>query len=198
MSGDGLEELVRRAREGDREAAGEILARYGDRVRTAIRGRLAPELRRRLETEDVFQSAVAVSLEDLKGLRYEGEKALVAWLVTVAERRLLGAARRHRAARRNVLREAPLEHAAFCSAALTSPPRGAERAEVRTLVEEAVARLPCAERRVIELRSYEGRSFREIAEAMGLSNKHAARDLFQKALQRMGTLVEGGDPDREA
>ncbi len=187
MSEDEVERLVRQARDGDPDAAGELLRRYGDRVRAAIRGRLAPNLRRRFETEDVFQSAVALSLQDLRGLDYQGEKAFVAWLTTVAERRLLGTARKHRAARRDVGRDVALEGAAGVSAGLTSPLQGAERAEVRADIERAIARLPDPERRAIQLRSYEGLSFREIAELMGLANKH---NLIERALA-VPDLVRG-------
>jgi len=133
---------------------------------------------------------VAVSLEDLQGVRYEGEKAFVAWLTTVAERRLLGTIRKHRAGRRDVGREHTQGAAAEVTAGLTSPTRGAERAEVKTAVEDAVARLPRDEQQVIQLRSYEGLSFSEVAGVMGLTSKHAARDLFLRALKRMGELVE--------
>lgn len=197
MEEAGLEALVHRAQQGDREAAGELIRRYGDRIRAAIRQRLAPRFRRRFDTEDVFQSALAVSLEDLQGIRYEGEKAFVAWLTTVAERRLLGNIRKHRAERRDVAREHTQGAAADVTAGLTSPTRGAERAEVKVAIDEAVARLPRAEQQVIRLRSYEGLSFSEVAGVMGLSNKHAARDLFLRALKRMGELVENHPPPPE-
>ena len=190
MPGDALELLVRRAQEGERDALDELLRRYGDRVRSAIRRRLSPDLRRRFETEDAFQLAVAVTLEDLRGLDYRGEKAFVAWLRSVAERRMLGAARRHHAIRRDVRREVPLEDPDAIPGGGTAPPERAERAEAEADIEQAIARLPREERRVIELRSYEGLSFREVADAMRLSSKHAARDLFLRALRRMGELVE--------
>jgi len=185
-----LEALVHSAQRGDRQAAGELIRRYEGRIRAAIRHRLAPRFRRRFDTEDVFQSALAVSLEDLQGIRYEGEKAFVAWLTTVSERRLLGTIRKHRAERRDAARDRTQGGAADFADSLTSPTQGAERAEVQGAIRQAIDRLPRDQQRVIQLRSYEGLSFSEIAGLMGLSDKHAARELFLRALKRMGELVE--------
>lgn len=190
MPRDALELLVRRAQAGEHDALDELLRRYGEQVSVAIRQRLSSDLRRRFETEDVFQSSAVITLEDLRGLHYRGEIALVAWLRTVAERRLLGAARRHHAARRDVRREVQLKDPGAIPAGDTTPPERAERAEAEADIEQAIARLPGEERRVIQLRSYEGLSFREIAEAMRLPSKNAARDLFRRALRKMGELVE--------
>jgi len=195
---DALELLVRRAQDGERDALEELLRRYGDRVRVAIRQRLSPQLRRRFETEDVFQSSVAVTLEDLRGLQFRGEREFISWLRTIAERRLLSAARRHHAARRDVRCEERLEDPDAVPAGHTTPPERAERAEAQAEIERAIARLPAEERRVIRLRSYEGLPFREIAENMGLSNKHAARDLYLRALKRMGELVDSDPSPPEA
>jgi len=190
-----LRATVRRAQGGDREAAGVLLELYGERIRSAIRRRLAPRLRSRLDTEDVFQSAVAITLEDLRSVRYEGEKSLVAWLTTVAERRLLGTIRRHRAGRRDVGRECAQAAAAGVESDRTTPAESAERAEAQAAVAKAVARLPQEERRVIHMRSYEGLTFREIAGRIGLPSRHSARELFQRALKRLGHLVENdGSP----
>jgi len=100
--------------------------------------------------------------------------------------------RRHRAERRDVGRELTHGGAGDAAGGHTTPPRGAERAEVKATLERAIARLPAAERRVIELRSYEGLSFDDIARLLGLGGKDAARNLFQSALKRMGQLVEHG------
>ncbi|MHC4137393.1 MAG: sigma-70 family RNA polymerase sigma factor [Planctomycetota bacterium] len=185
-----LEELVRRAQAGDRAAAGELAQRYEDRVKASIRRRLAPDLRQRVDTDDIFQSTIAASLEDLVGFKYEGEKALVAWLTSVAERRLISAARRHRAGKRDVRRHRPLAAAGSVAGNLTSPTRGAVRAETKASIQRAVARLPAIERRVVELRSYEGLAFREIAERLELADKHAAREVFLSALRKIGDLFE--------
>lgn len=185
-----LENLVRRAQAGDREAAGELLSRYEGRVRASIRRRLGPDLRQRVDTDDIFQSTIAASLDGLEGFRYEGEQALIAWLTAVAERRLISVARRHRAEKRDVGRESPLRAAEAIPGERTSPTQGVVRGEARESVKQAVSRLPQQQRRVVEMRSFEGLTFREIAERLELSDRHAARDLFRAALKKMGDLLD--------
>ena len=80
-----LGDLVRRAQNGDREAAGELIRRFEGRVRASIRRRLGPNLRQRIDTDDIFQSTIAASLAGLDRFRFEGEDALVAWLTAVAD-----------------------------------------------------------------------------------------------------------------
>lgn len=185
-----LEELVVRARAGDREAAGELVRSVEEPVRTIIRRRLGPELRQRVDTDDIFQSTVLASLDELAGFRYQGEQAFIAWLAGVAERRIVTAARRHRAAKRDVRREHVAADADRVAGQFTSPTQGAVRSEVTKDIQRAVNALPRDERQAVLLHSYEGLGFGEVAQQMGLTDKHAARRLFQRALKRMGDLFE--------
>jgi RNA polymerase sigma-70 factor (ECF subfamily) len=185
-----LAELVRRAQAGDQEAAGELVRSFEEPVRTIISQPLGPGLRQRVDTDDIFQSTVLASLDELAGFRYQGEKAFIAWLAGVAERRIVTAARRHRAAKRDLRRENPAAEADVLPGEFTSPTQGAVRSEVTEDIQRAVERLPRLERQAVELHSYEGLGFGEVAERLGLSDKHAARRLFQRALKRMGDLFE--------
>lgn len=185
-----LGEYVRRAQAGDKEAAAELVSSYEGPVRAVIRRRLGADLRQRVDTDDIFQSTIYASLEELSGFRYRGEKAFVAWLATVAERRIVTAARRHRAAKRDVRREHPGAEADDMVGGHTSPTEGALRAEVTENIRRAVDRLPSLERRAVELHAYEGLGFAALAQRLGLTDKHAARRLFQRALKRMGDLIE--------
>jgi len=185
-----LGDLVRRAQNGDREAAGELIRRFEGRVRASIRRRLGPNLRQRIDTDDIFQSTIAASLAGLDRFRFEGEDALVAWLTAVAERRVISAARRHRAGKRDVGRERVLRAAEQVPGERTSPTQGAVRSEAKRSVEDAVSRLPPEERRVVTLRSYEGLTFEAIAGRLGLSDRHVARERFRSALRKMGDLLD--------
>lgn len=180
-----LQALLRQAAAGDEEAANELARRYESVVRAAIRPRLGPELRARLDTEDILQSTLTASLEDLARLDYRGEKAFLGWLCRVAEHRVLDAARRHRAARRDLRRERPLAPGDDLPGRGTSPSQAAVRGERARGLHEAVSRLPDEERRVVELHSFEGLGFREVAERLGLKDKERARYLFRCALRRM-------------
>ena len=185
VSGTDLESLIRRAADGDANAANELARRYAPGVRAAIRPRLGPELRNRVDTEDILQSTLTASLEDVARLDFRGEKAFVGWLCRVAERRIVDAARRHRAARRDVRREQPLATGDDVIGRGTSPSQAAVRGERARSLREAVAQLPEEERHVVELHSFEGLGFKEVAARLGLKDKERARYLFRRALRKM-------------
>ena len=194
MREDELESLLRRAVAGNREAAGEVLQHFEGPLRASIQRLLGQELRRRVDAEDVYQSTVALALRDLDRVEFKGERALLGWLRTIAEHRIGEVARRHRAAKRDVRKERPLKAAGQPPSERTSPTQGAARGEVRGRLEAAVAALPDRERCVVELHTYEGLSFQEVAETMGLKGKSSARHLFQNALHKMGDLLEESGP----
>jgi RNA polymerase sigma-70 factor (ECF subfamily) len=189
MADEELEGLIERAAAGDDDAAGELATRYEGRVRATIRRRLGPELRARVETDDIFQTSFFAALGDLTGFRYQGEAAFVRWLSTVAERKMLMTARRHRAGKRDLRLEWPLDGVGEMPGQLTSPTQGAVRGEMKAGIRQAVAELPEPDRQVVELHSFEGLGFREVAERLGLADKNAARHIFQRALKKMGDLL---------
>lgn len=185
MEGEGLDALVRRAAAGDREAAGEIARRYEGVVRARIRKRLGGRLRARVDTDDLFQSTIVASLRDLDGFEYRGEKAFVAWLARVAERRVQGAGRFHGAAKRDIEKERGVLEAGHVVQGRTSPTQGAVRSELAECLRAAISGLPEPDREVVELRSYQGMGFKEIAEATGLVDRNAARWVFRRALNKI-------------
>lgn len=58
------EDLVSRLRTGDREAVGEFIARFGDRIRFRVRDKIAAGVRRVCDSQDLV-STVARRLDDL-------------------------------------------------------------------------------------------------------------------------------------
>lgn len=187
--GRSFQDLMRLARDGDPDARGELYVRSSTTVHRAIERRLGRALRRRVDADDVWQSVVLVTLSRLGTGRFDGERSFVAWLVRVAERRVLDEARRHRAARRDVRRERPLASVeAVASDSDEGQDTWVDAASRR--VREAVSTLPHAERRAVELHSYDGRSYDEVAGALGLPRRGDARNLFRRALRELGRALE--------
>lgn len=187
---DALEDLVARAQAGDEAAQAEIVRRYAPRLEGMLRGEVGEQYRARFDTEDVLQSSLGVALRDLPDLEFRTPKAFEGWLFQVARRRLLDGIRRHRAGPRDVRRERDLDAEGVGPANLTTPTRGVERAEVTADVRAAVADLEDEERRIVELRSYEGLTFGDIAKIVGLPGKDAARDCYRRSLLKMGDLLD--------
>lgn len=78
--------LVRRAREGDREAWEVLCARHYPRWLRRYHGQLGDTLRAVWETQDLVQSAVREALRDIASLR--SETAFFAWVSTIVRRKI--------------------------------------------------------------------------------------------------------------
>jgi RNA polymerase sigma factor (sigma-70 family) len=181
-----VKRLLRRAKSGDREAAGELARIVELRARANIRRRLGPELRLRVDTDDILQSTYATFIEKLGQIDYRGEAALLRWLTTAIERQILDASRFHRAHKRDLRRERPLERAGELPADLSPPADAAAMQEELQKVRAAVDGLPDLDSRLFRLRAYDGRTFREIAEILGLPDRFAAHSLYTRALRKVG------------
>jgi len=140
-------------------------------------------VRRRTATEDeaaeITQSMFAQAAARLDPVR-QGSKPPLAWLYTVAQRRLVDEAR-SRARRGTAL---PLEAVEIAS---LERPYGDEVAHA---LRAALAALPRLQRDVVVLRLIEGRSFEEIAALVG-SSEGACKMRFLRGLQIVRDVFEG-------
>lgn len=190
MKRGNVENLVRRAAEGDEAAARELAHRYERQLRSTIHSGIGRDLRPRVGTSDVLQSTMLAALGQLDRFEYRSEPAFLSWLNAIAERKLLMAARFHSARKRDVRRERLRTVEPPQPANQPSPSQGAVQAEFTQLVQNAVLRLPSLERRVVQLHSFEGRSFARVAEELGLSGHARARYVFQRALKLLGRMLD--------
>lgn len=182
--------LLERVAAGEREAAGELIRRFELPLRSAIRRRLGPELRARVDTDDIFQETSLSAVHAFAGFRYSGHGSLLGWLAALAERQIQNAARLHRAGKRNLRRDRPLRDLDPFPSPATSPTQCAVRDECSEKIHDEVGRLPEPERSVVLLHSFEGRSFRSIARELGLTDWSAARRIFMRALSSLGDLLD--------
>ena len=77
--------LLREARQGSREALGELYARYGGRLLAFIRMRMGRDLRARVESRDILQATLLKSFQRLDAVR--GRRRRVADGLAGADRR---------------------------------------------------------------------------------------------------------------
>lgn len=151
-------------------------------------GRIYRYVRRRTDSheqaEDLAQSVFVAAAEHLSRAQLD-EAPTLAWLYTVAERRLIDEARRRE--RRGS--EVPLADAA-------TPPRTDEYGRrVASAIREALRRLPDGQREIVVLRLLEGRPFAGIAAQVGASEA-ACKMRFARALSTVRELLqkEGIEP----
>ncbi len=103
------EELLERARAGDLEAFGALLAQYRNYARLLARTLIGTTLRLRLDPSDLVQETFLEAHRDFP--RFEGatEREVVAWLRRILVRNLADQARRQKAGLRDYRRQESLE-----------------------------------------------------------------------------------------
>jgi RNA polymerase sigma-70 factor (ECF subfamily) len=141
-------------------------------------------LRRRLETEDLAQSAYHDALRALDRWEGRGKGSFRKWLLGILRnkfrRKLAGAL----AERRDARREVALGDVDRSASSGGDPCLQVLRAEDREHLLRAVEALPDKWRRVVHLRYFEGLAWREVGERLDLSEE-AAQMLCHRALKSL-------------
>lgn len=168
--------MVRRSRKGDEIAFGLLVERY---QRSAYAVALSVTGRHE-DAEDAAQESFLVALDRLEECR--SPERFGGWLMTIVRNRSKNLIRRES------LRETEqVPHAARSGA--PTPDRVAEAAELRSLLEQALAELPEVQRQIVLLHDLEGWKHREIADRLDLpsgtvrSHLHFARKALRRSLK---------------
>ena len=188
--GSSDEELVRRARDGDREAFRELVERYQRKIGSLALGML----RDREDALDVVQEAFTKAYQSLD--RFKGDAGFYTWVYRIAMNLCIDHQRRgakapqplseHRTVdgdREDRLGTVPdvSEHG--------DPYRRARDAEIAQGVSRAIGELTPEHRAVIVLREVEGLSYEEISQVLDcpkgtvMSRLHYARRQLQERLR---------------
>lgn len=169
-------ELVRRTRDGDREAFGELVRRYL-RPALAIAWEFAPS---REDAEDLVQDGFHRALRGLDG--FDTGRPFRPWLFTII---------------RNTARNAAAHHARWNAVAIPDelpspepdPLDDAVRLELRRRIGAGLDLLPPMQRACFRLCDVEGFTGTEVAEMLGVdpgtirTHRHRARATLRTALQ---------------
>lgn len=177
-------ELVEGARLGDAAAFEALVRRY---ARAAFAVALS-RTRDDQDAEDACQDAFVRALERLEECRRPSQFA--GWLLAIVRTTAQNVRRRE-----HVRRAAPLHTADIASR--DSPPRDAERSELRARLTAALGTLTVEESDVVLLHDLEGRTHREIAGALGISEVSSRQRLFQ-ARTRLREQLRDLSPRRVA
>ena len=178
-------ELVARMSRGDDRALGQFYERWSRPVYALV----ARLVRDPDDADDVVEDTFYQAWRQAS--RYEPSRGAVStWIITIARSRALD---RLRSRRR--LREEPLTPVTVldevADGSYPDPAAGAEKAELRERVAEALRELPPEQREVLELAYYGGLSQTEIAERTGQplgTVKTRTRLAGQKLRERLAVL----------
>jgi RNA polymerase sigma-70 factor (ECF subfamily) len=177
-------ELLRQARSGDFTAFEQIVSRYEKRI-YALAMRI---LRQHQDAENVVQETFLAVMEHLSDFR--GEASVATWILRIATNHALKVLRKRRglpivsleASQSSQGGDEPLPHPEFIARWRENPEELALRAEVRRLLDEALAELDDKYRLVFLLRDVEGFSTRETAETLGISEANVKVRLLRSRL----------------
>jgi RNA polymerase sigma-70 factor (ECF subfamily) len=193
MASDGdMMTLVTSASRGDDVALSSLLGQLVPDLRGFLRRRMGAELAARESSSDLVQSVCREVLQRLADERLEHRSAaeFKQWLYNAAIFKLRNRLKYWGAARRDPGQEAPPaddSNTAFHS--LRTPSQEASLQEQYSRLEAAIERLPPEQRRVVVLAKLEGRSHREIAAELGISEGHS-RVLLARGLARLASLCD--------
>jgi RNA polymerase sigma-70 factor, ECF subfamily len=182
------EQLLERSQSGERVALEELFRRYrGVAYRVAYR-----LLGNEADSLDAVQEAFIKVLTHLDG--FEGRSSFKTWLLRVVSNAALDLGRQ-RGRRENLQRdELPVDLETDASAALQDPGRELDRADLRRLLNEALAQLPTAQRRTFVLHVDGELSYREVADVLGISIGTVMSRLYYARQKLRALLAEKWPP----
>jgi RNA polymerase sigma-70 factor (ECF subfamily) len=179
-----FDELIRRVRAGDQQAAADLVRLYEPAIRRAVRFRLVDNrLGAVLDSMDICQSVMASFFVRAAAGQFDLEQPehLLRLLITMARNKLASQARRERAERRDYRRVSAVDQEARdIPAAASNPDR---QVAARDLLQEVYRRLSPDERELVERRN-QGREWAAIAAELG-GNPTALRKKLSRALDRV-------------
>ncbi len=181
MADDESVNLVNRWRAGDQLAAAELFRRFADQLLLVARRQLSPKLSRRIDPEDVVQSACRSFFVGARDGRFTVRQGGDLWqlLVVITLHKLQHQVRRNLAGKRSLDREqAPGDSGVHGiePSVLAREPSPAEAVALADQLEQFMRRLGVRDRRILELR-LQGYNLGEIATETRRSERTVSRAL---------------------
>jgi RNA polymerase sigma-70 factor (ECF subfamily) len=172
-----VDRLIARAQMGDREALGQLCARYRPYLRIIAANMVGQALERRADASDIVQETEIEMVRGIQDFRGTTEPELSAWLKTMLRRNVADKVRYNRAPKRDQRREQYLDGASESASITWMQPVGREESPSRLVMNgeaalrfaEALEALAEDQRDVVRMRFMGGMKLSEIATAMNKS-----------------------------
>lgn len=184
--------LLSGAHEGDKEAFDCLCdAESRQRWLLAISSGLPPDLRSKVDPEDVLQDAVKQAWQDIGDFQGESRQRFRCWLSGVVRNRLLDAIRFHHQPKRDARRDGQASHPSRVAAMRDdhTPSKSVARRERLARITAVLDELPESYRAVVVLRYLEDFSTKEVAQMLGISANNVTTKLA-RALAKLGELCK--------
>ncbi len=184
--------LIRAAQAGDEGAWSSLVSRYWLLIYVAVHGEVRSGFRRRMDTEDIVQSAFASIFESLPEREFEARPCFEAWLRRIAVNKLKGRLRKHKAHRRDVRRDEDVDGSLITAgngAEQETPSEIVSRDEMLGQILEALPEINDPSAEVIRQRFLVGRSTTEIAADLQVSEATVRRRLSSGIKEIQGYIA---------
>jgi RNA polymerase sigma-70 factor (ECF subfamily) len=176
-----FDELMRRARDGDRRAYADLLRGIAPLLRAFIGRRVSAAG----DVDDIVQD-ILLSIHRA-GHTYDSDRPFKVWMFAIARHRLNDYLRaRYRSAKN--LPAVPLDRAGEIAAEDVT-----EGAELREYLLMMLDMLPEKQRRIVTMMKLEGRPAQEVAAALGMSVS-AVKVAAHRAYKALALQAESGEP----
>ena len=192
------DELLARARGGDRGAYEALFAAAAERLLVYLELRLGG-LKARLDPLDALQETYLEAHRSFDRFRGQTLASFRAWLYAIADNRLLDLADHHGARKRSPQGEqVPVSQVIEeLRGSRTGPGTAVARREEHERLRSALEALEPAEREAILLHHFHGLTREQVAERLGLTVKQA-RSLLARARWRLGSSLRDSGSDVES
>lgn len=195
------DDLIARIRLHEGEALGEFVGRIRAPLYAFIERQLGQALRRKIESDDVFQETCAEAVRSLPTVDLTDREPF-SWLCQLAERRIIDAHRRFFGAqKRDADREVALDAGGggsggdspvglinMLAMSITTPSQVFSRNAREARLSDAIAALPEEQRQALQMRYVENLPSKEIAEKLGKSDA-AIRVMLTRSLKKLQELL---------
>ncbi len=192
--------LLDQAKQGDKAAVDQLLARHREPIRRLIDLRLDPAIVQRVDASDVVQDVLLEASRRLQDYLKSPAMPFHLWLRHIAKDHIIDAHRRHHhAQKRGVNREQPLARPGWMDQSslelagqLIDPERtpasAAIQEELQRRLHGALAQMDENDRDILLMRHFEQLPNQEVATLLGLTEA-AASMRYLRALRRLRELL---------
>lgn len=196
---DNENELVDKARNGDRESLEQLLMEHSNQLRSHLLRGLPARVKGVISVDDVVQEALTQAFRKIERLRGSSQRAFAAWLYAIGDMTLIDMVRKETAQVRGGKFRRQVAAGSSESGSLVSllgqlPDDGATasrmmaRKEGVGALQVALAGLPSDQRQALQLHVLRGMSLQETADEMQRTTA-SVRSLIHRAKQNLAVAM---------
>ena len=199
LDDDSMSTLLTQAKNGDQDARSELMRQLQKYLAFIARHQVDPNLQAKMGPSDVVQQSMLQAVQNLDQFRGETIDEFRGWLRQILVNEARQMKRNFRADKRNTLLERPIadspSHGSQPNFADSLPTPGTHAAadEQSRAINAALEKLPEQDRLIIQWRNWEGLTFDEIANRLGITVSSASKKWYRALISFKEQFGESRD-----